>query len=97
MALAYALEGADVAIAYNHNEGDAAETRQMVEARGRRCLALMADVTVAADRWRLVEFTSSAPVTQDVALGVRAAPTYLEHRQNTEAEQQRFSATVWPV
>jgi NAD(P)-dependent dehydrogenase (short-subunit alcohol dehydrogenase family) len=59
VALAYALEGADVSIAFNHSEGDAAETRRMIETRGRRCLALMADVTVAADRQRLVEETVS--------------------------------------
>lgn len=59
VALAYALEGADVAIAFNHSEGDAAETRYMVEARARRCLTAMADVTVAADRRRLVEETVS--------------------------------------
>ncbi len=59
VALAYALEGADVAIAFNHNEGDAAETRRIVEARARRCLTVMADVTVAADRRRLVEETVS--------------------------------------
>ena len=59
VALAYALEGADVAIAFNHSEGDAAETRRIVEARARRCLTVMADVTVAADRRRLVEETVS--------------------------------------
>lgn len=60
VALAFAMEGADVAIAYNHSEGDAAETRRLVEARGRRCLALMADVTVEADRARLVSETVGA-------------------------------------
>ncbi len=60
VALAFAMEGADVAIAYNHSEGDAAETRRLVEAHGRRCLALMADVTVEADRVRLVAETAGA-------------------------------------
>jgi NAD(P)-dependent dehydrogenase (short-subunit alcohol dehydrogenase family) len=60
VALAFAMEGADVAIAYNHSEGDAAETRRLVERHGRRCLALMADVTVEADRARLVAETVSA-------------------------------------
>lgn len=48
VAVAYALEGADVAILYNVNDGDADETRRMVEARGRRCLVLKADVRDAA-------------------------------------------------
>jgi NAD(P)-dependent dehydrogenase (short-subunit alcohol dehydrogenase family) len=54
VAVAFAMEGADVAIAFDHSEGDAAETRRLVERHGRRCLALMADVTVEADRARVV-------------------------------------------
>jgi NAD(P)-dependent dehydrogenase (short-subunit alcohol dehydrogenase family) len=60
VALAFAMEGADVAIAYNYSEGDAAETRQLIEREGRRCLPLMADVTVEADRARLVAETVDA-------------------------------------
>lgn len=44
VAIAYAMEGADVAIVYLHNDGDADKTRQMVEAKGRRCLTVKADV-----------------------------------------------------
>jgi NAD(P)-dependent dehydrogenase (short-subunit alcohol dehydrogenase family) len=57
VAIAYAMEGADIAIAYNHSEGDAAETCRLVEQRGRRCLSLLADVTVKADRERIVQET----------------------------------------
>ncbi len=60
VALAFAMEGADVAIAFNHSEGDAAETRRLIEAKGRRCLALMADVTVGEDRARIVAETAGA-------------------------------------
>ena len=60
VALAFAMEGADVAIAFNHSEGDAAETRRLVERHGRRCLAMMADVTVEADRARLMAETVGA-------------------------------------
>jgi NAD(P)-dependent dehydrogenase (short-subunit alcohol dehydrogenase family) len=59
VAIAYAMEGADVAIAFNHSEGDAADTRRMVEARGRRCLTILGDVTVGADRERIVGETVS--------------------------------------
>ena len=44
VAIAYAMEGADVAIIYLHNDDDAQKTCEMVEARGRRCLAINADV-----------------------------------------------------
>jgi len=57
VAIAYALEGADVAIAYNDSEGDAAETCRLIEKLGRRCLPLLADVTVAADRERIIRET----------------------------------------
>jgi len=59
VAIAYALEGADVAIVFNDSEDDAAETRRLVEARGRRCLAILGDVTVGADRERMVGETVS--------------------------------------
>lgn len=59
VAIAYAMEGADVAIAFNHSEEDAAETQRLVEAQGRRCLVLMADVTVGEDRARMVEETAT--------------------------------------
>ena len=44
VAVAYAMEGADVAIVYNVNDDDAETTRRMVESKGRRCLVLKADV-----------------------------------------------------
>ena len=48
VALLYAREGADVAIAYLPEEqSDADATRRMVEAHGRRCIAIPGDVTLA--------------------------------------------------
>ncbi len=44
VALAFALEGADVAIVYNENDADAETTRAMVAKAGRECLVLKADV-----------------------------------------------------
>ena len=44
VAIAFAMEGADVAILYNENDADADVTRTAVEARGRRCLVLKGDV-----------------------------------------------------
>ena len=44
VAIAFAMEGADVAIFYNENDEDAFTTRAMVEAKGRRCLVLKGDV-----------------------------------------------------
>ncbi|MEZ0540354.1 SDR family oxidoreductase [Fibrella arboris] len=44
VAVAFGMEGAHVAILYNENTDDAAETKRMVEAKGGRCLVIQADV-----------------------------------------------------
>jgi NAD(P)-dependent dehydrogenase (short-subunit alcohol dehydrogenase family) len=44
VAIAFAMEGARVAIVYNVNDGDAKTTRQMIEERGGECLLIKADV-----------------------------------------------------
>jgi NAD(P)-dependent dehydrogenase (short-subunit alcohol dehydrogenase family) len=44
VAVAFAREGADVAIAYLNEHNDAAETRRLVEAEGRRCEAFAGDI-----------------------------------------------------
>ncbi len=44
VAIAFALEGAKVAIVYNENDGDAQETRRMVEDRGGTSHVIKADV-----------------------------------------------------
>jgi NAD(P)-dependent dehydrogenase (short-subunit alcohol dehydrogenase family) len=44
VALAFAAEGADVAIVYLNEHGDAQETQRQVEAKGRRCVTLAGDV-----------------------------------------------------
>ena len=44
VAIAFAMEGADVAIVYNENTGDANKTKEIVEKKGRKCLVIQADV-----------------------------------------------------
>jgi NAD(P)-dependent dehydrogenase (short-subunit alcohol dehydrogenase family) len=44
VAIAYAREGADVAIAYYNEHDDAAETAKLVKAEGRRCLTVAGDI-----------------------------------------------------
>ncbi len=46
VAIAFAMEGADVAIFYNENDDDATTTKAMVEAKGGRCLVIKGDVRV---------------------------------------------------
>jgi len=44
VAVLYAREGADVAVAYLNEDEDAAETKRAVEAEGRRCITIAGDV-----------------------------------------------------
>lgn len=44
VAIGFAKEGADVAILYKDEHGDAEETQRHVEAAGRRCLAIAGDI-----------------------------------------------------
>ncbi|MDF7814244.1 SDR family oxidoreductase [Hymenobacter sp. YC55] len=44
VAVAFAMEGAHVAVLYNENTVDAEETKRLVEAQGRRCILLQSDV-----------------------------------------------------
>jgi NAD(P)-dependent dehydrogenase (short-subunit alcohol dehydrogenase family) len=44
VAILYAMEGADIAILYLNEHEDAAETKRLVEAEGRRCVTIAGDV-----------------------------------------------------
>ena len=44
VAIAFAMEGANVAIVYNENESDAAETKRLCEEKGGECLVIKSDV-----------------------------------------------------
>ncbi|MFT3771350.1 MAG: glucose 1-dehydrogenase [Minicystis sp.] len=57
VALAFAREGADVAIAYLNEEEDAAETKRVVEAAGRACLTIPGDLADPAHDERVVAET----------------------------------------
>ena len=57
VAIASAKEGADVAIAYLEEDEDAAETRRLVEEKGRKCLLLSGDLGEEATCKRVVEET----------------------------------------
>lgn len=44
VAVAYALEGADVVIIYLNEHEDAEETKQIIESKGRRCITIAGDI-----------------------------------------------------
>jgi NAD(P)-dependent dehydrogenase (short-subunit alcohol dehydrogenase family) len=57
VAIAYAKEGADVAIVYLNEHGDARETKRQVEEEGRRCLTIAGDIGVERACQRAVRET----------------------------------------
>ena len=59
VAIAFAMEGANVAIVYNENDEDAATTKVMVEAKGGKCLVLKADVRDSAQCRKAVAQTAA--------------------------------------
>ncbi|HUD27776.1 MAG TPA: glucose 1-dehydrogenase [Novosphingobium sp.] len=60
VAALYAREGADIAIAYLLEDDDAAETRRIVEAEGRRAITVKGDVGSRETCDRIVEETLAA-------------------------------------
>jgi len=57
VAVAFAKEGADVAIAYLSEDEDAEHTKSLIEAEGRRCLLLPGDLAAADQCSSIVEQT----------------------------------------
>jgi NAD(P)-dependent dehydrogenase (short-subunit alcohol dehydrogenase family) len=60
VALAFAREGADVAVSYLNEHDDARETQRLVESAGRRCVLIAGDIAKAAHCRALVEKTVEA-------------------------------------
>jgi hypothetical protein len=60
IALAYAREGADVAIAYLDEHDDAAETKRLVEAAGRQALLIPGDISDPAHARSVIDRTVAA-------------------------------------
>jgi NAD(P)-dependent dehydrogenase (short-subunit alcohol dehydrogenase family) len=59
VALAFAREGADVLVSYWKEDDDAAETKRLVEAEGRRCITVAGDIGERAHCRALVDRTVS--------------------------------------
>jgi len=57
--LAYAREGADVAVSYLNEHEDAAETKRVVEAAGRKCLLIPGDLTEESVCKKVIDETVS--------------------------------------
>ena len=92
VALAYAREGADVAIAYLEEHEDAEQTRRVVEDAGRRALLLPGDVADAQHCRKLVEETTQKLGRLDILVN-NAAYQGKEVEHMDELDPERIERT----
>ncbi|HUS13814.1 MAG TPA: SDR family oxidoreductase [Chloroflexia bacterium] len=87
VAIVYAKEGADVAVAYLNEQQDADETRRQVEAEGRRCLLLPGDIGDEAVCRDLVQRTVSELGGLDILVNNAAEQHPQDSIEDITAEQ----------
>ena len=87
VAIAFAKEGADVAISYLNEHQDAEETRRFVEKEGRRCIAIAGDIGEEAFCRRLVDETVEAFGRLDILVNNAAEQHPQEGLEQISAEQ----------
>lgn len=100
VAIAYACEGADVAIAYLPDEQvDAEETRAWVEKAGRRCLLLPGDIRDRDHCISIVERTITELGRLDVLVNNAAAQTMNEGLDSIDDDEMQgaFAANVFAM
>ena len=98
VAIAYAREGADVAISYlSDEEPDARETQHWVEKAGRRCLLLPGDIRDPAWCKAMVETTAQTFGRLDVLVNNAAAQTTNESLEDIAVDdvEGSFRANVF--
>ena len=89
VAVHFAREGADVAIAYLSEDGDAAETRRLVEAEDRQCLLLKGDLRKEAHCRKVVDRTVRTLGRLDVLVNNHAMQFPVESPGDLSPEQIR--------
>jgi NAD(P)-dependent dehydrogenase (short-subunit alcohol dehydrogenase family) len=97
VAVAFAKEGADVAIAYLSEHEDAAHTVKLVEQEGRRCVAIPADLAEEAQCEEVVETTLDQLGDIDILVnhvGTQQPVQSLEELTN-EALDRTFKVNVY--
>jgi NAD(P)-dependent dehydrogenase (short-subunit alcohol dehydrogenase family) len=87
VAVTFAKEGADVAIAYLSEHTDALETKELVEAEGRQCLVLSGDIGNEEVCQQLVEQTVKELGHLDILVNNAAEQHPQESIENISAEQ----------
>ena len=92
VAVLFAREGADVAVAYLSSEEDAEETRRCIEAEGRRCVLVAGDVKEPAFCRSAVKETVKTLGKLDILVNNAA---FQEHADSLEdLTEERFDETL---
>jgi NAD(P)-dependent dehydrogenase (short-subunit alcohol dehydrogenase family) len=87
VAIAFAKEGADVAIAYLEEHADAERTAELVKAEHRKCVLLPGDLAEAEHCKRVVEDTVEQLSGLDLLINNVATQRPLEHPEDITDEQ----------
>ena len=87
VAILFAQEGADVALVYLNEHGDAAETKRRVEATGRRCATFAGDIGQEAFCREVVERTVAALGQLDILVNNAAEQHPQDSLAKISAEQ----------
>ncbi|MBF2047964.1 MAG: SDR family oxidoreductase [Elainella sp. C42_A2020_010] len=87
VAIAYAKEGADVAIVYLNEHEDAKETQRLVEQEGRKCVAIAGDIGVESFCQQAVQKTVQELGKLDILVNNAAEQHPQESIENISAEQ----------
>jgi NAD(P)-dependent dehydrogenase (short-subunit alcohol dehydrogenase family) len=94
VALAFAREGADVAISYLSEEEDARETRRLIEDSGRQCLLLPGDIGDAEHCREIIGKTVESFGRIDVLVNNAAYQTYIENVEDVSDEEWEKTLAV---
>jgi NAD(P)-dependent dehydrogenase (short-subunit alcohol dehydrogenase family) len=97
--VAFAKEGADVAISYLDEDEDAARTKELVEAEGRRAITLPGDIQEEAHCTSIVEDTVSQLGKLDVLVNHAGTQTVVDSFEEITTEQWdgTFKTNVYSV
>lgn len=94
VAIAFAREGADVAISYLSEDEDAEDVRRVIEGEGRTCLLLPGDIADPAHCRSLVARTVDALGGLDVLVNNAAHQSYFESLEDIPDEEWETTMAV---
>ena len=89
VAVAFAMEGANIAIIYNENDGDAEETKRMVEIYNMECLIIKTDVRNKQDCFDAVNSTIQRFGSINILINNAAFQQTQERLEDISEEQLR--------